>query len=1516
MIDWILRTALSKRLLVLGFGFLIFVSGIWAWFSLQKEAYPDVGDTQVTVITEFPGRAAKEVEAQVTIPLERILNGVPKITNRRSKTIFGLSVIYLTFEDGVNDYWARSRVLEKLPEADFPEGVTPRLAPLTGPVGEILRYVVSGTDQYTPMELRTLQDWTIIPKLLQVGGVADVITFGGLVKQYHVVTTPDKLSKYGLSIGEVIDAIEKNNLSTGGNIIRQGGQGFVIRGLGAIQSKEDIEQIVVNSSHGVPVYVKNLGTVEVFPMQPSGILGYSSKPEIDAHHKSVNSAVQGLIAMRRGENVSEVAKNLKAKIEEINNTLPEGVKVNITYDRESLVDYTIRTISWTIFEGISVVVIILVFFIGSLRSALVVATTIPLSLLFAFVMMKITGISVSLLSLGAIDFGIIVDSAVVMVENLLRRYQNATEQERKDGFLSLTFSSSKQVSREIFFSILIIIAAYIPIFTFQRVEGKLFSPMAYTLAFAITGSMILALTLIPVLMSLLYKKLFEQRKHLEWHNPAYEWLERRYVIWVRHWTKNPIRTVMLSIAVVAFVSIGSYLKIGSEFLPQLDEGAVNIRSYFPVGISIQEADKYTPIIREKLISYRPTKLVVTQLGRNEDGTDPYNPNRMEILVVLHDYKLWSHEISKADLLEKMKKDLTASVPGVSFSFSQPILDNVNEAVTGSVADLAIMLDGSDLSEMRKIAKEILQIIKTVPGATEYGIEQEANQAQLVVELNRPEIARFGINVSDVMRMIEAAVGGKPIGSVFEDGKKFDIVVRYKSDYRSSIRAIQNLMVSIPHGPNIPLGQLASVKLKDGPTIIQRQNGKRQISVRVNIKDRDQGSFVKEAQKLVKQKITLPKGYNISWGGQFENLTRSGKRLKMVIPITIIIIFLILYSMYKNVWDVCTAFSAIPFSIAGGLLALAIRGYNMNVSAAVGFISLFGIATMSGILFVSYMITLKSSQKDAPRKSLVKKAAKAQLRPWLTTILPALFGLIPAAFAYGVGSDIQRPLATVIVGGLASGLFLTVTAMPALYLTIDRLRQKFERKKKEEIKIDMPVEVFGEEVPSKNSAKIISILILFCAFTFVFKAPEASAQEAEKKTAIESQENFKKIPDKKPFDQKISLKEAEEILAKKNFDLIAAKLDVDAAAAAAIQAGLWPNPNFLLEQNIYNPNTQKYFDASAKGNTEFEFQQPISMTGRFAKAEKVGKVGEEIAQLLFFDKLRALKLKMRVTFYTIFYLRNTVNFFDENIEALSKTVASTEKLLASKSILESDVLRLKTLLMSLQVDRQNLVNQMREFQSDLRIMLGEDPDSKTQFIPIAEINSLDKSHVDFTVERAFEEARQHRPDLKIAESNVKLEEANLILQKAKAFPDLNVGVRYSRAGSYIRDYYGATVSMDIPIFDRNQGSIKQSETLILRNRKMVNKTEQVLEKEVRLSYLKAKDIDAHYQSVDKSVDDSYKSLAEKMFTAYKKQNIGIIAFSDFLESYRNSVWQINQLKINRLAAFEELNYAVGTELVKF
>ncbi len=1040
MIKGLLNFALTQRLATTALAIILIAFGVWSWVALKKEAYPDVGDTQVTVITTFPGRASVEVEQQITIPLEKVLNGVPKVIQRRSKTIFGLSVIQLTFEDGTDDYFARQRVLEKLTEAELPDGVSPTLGPLTSPVGEIFRYVIEADDNYNPMQLRTLQDWVIIPKILQVQGVADVINFGGLVKQYHVITSPTKLLKYNLTLQNVIDAINSNNLNTGGNIIKRGEQGFAIRSMGAIRNKEDLLNIVLTSQSGVPVFVKDVATAEEYPLPANGILGYTLK-DANGKKEDVQSGIQGLVAMRRGENASQVVDDLKKKIDEINSSdLPEGVKLKVTYDRSDLVNYTIETISHTLLEGFIIVIIVLIFFIGSVRSALVVATTIPISLLFAFTMMKFTGINANLLSLGAIDFGIIVDGAVIMVENIMRHFRDISLEEKRMGIIHNTLKAAQEVGTEIFFSIIIIILAYLPIFTFQRVEGKLFSPMAYTLAFAILGSLLLALTIIPILMSIIYKKHFTpgHSGKIEWHNPIYEFILKFYNKSVKFLVNNYIYTVVAAGAIVILVSIFGLKHIGTEFLPELDEGSFNIRCFFPVGINLDDAAKYTPVIRKIISDHKEVKSVITQLGRNDDGTDPYGPNRLEILVILNDYSTWIKNISKKDLLIQIKKSLEAAIPGAMFSFSQPILDNVTEAVTGSVADLAIQINGNDLNLMRQKADSILNIIKTIKGATEYGIEQEGNQAQLSIDINRTSAARYGINISDIQKMIEAAIGGQSIGSLYEGNKKFDIVVRYTPEYRGSIEAIKNMFVPSPTGARVPMNELATIRLIDGPTIIQRENGNRQISVRTNIRGRDQGGFVTEAKEKIKN-IVFPKGYSVEWGGQFENLSRAAGRLQIVIPLTLGIIFLILFILYKNIRYVAISMSSIPLALTGGILALVIRGYAFNVSSGVGFISLFGVSIMTGVLYVFRTNQLRDSGMHL--KEAVVKAAVIQLRPNLMTIVLALFGLIPASMASGIGSDVQRPLATVIVGGLTSALLLTIFVMPAIYYSVEVLLNK-------------------------------------------------------------------------------------------------------------------------------------------------------------------------------------------------------------------------------------------------------------------------------------------------------------------------------------------------------------------------------------------------------------------------------------------------------------------------------------------
>ncbi|EQA44470.1 heavy metal efflux pump, CzcA family [Leptospira broomii serovar Hurstbridge str. 5399] len=1043
MIERLIDESLKNRIPTLALAIAIIGFGIWSWITLKKEAYPDVGDTQVTVIALLPGKAALEVERRITLPLERGLNSVPYVLTRRSKTIFGLSVLQYVFEEGVSDFVARQLLLERLQAIELPAEANVSIAPLTGPVGEIYRYTIEASENWTPMDLRTLQDWVIVPSLRQTPGVADILNFGGLEKQYHIITSPNRLLRYDLTLPDLLDAIRSNNRNTGGNVLTRGDQGFVVRGLGAIQTKEDIRNIVVTAVSGTPIYVENLASVEEYPRRPDGIFNYTLRDPLTGELRTRESGIQGIIAMRRGENPSEVIERVYEKIRYINsNLLPEGVRLIPTYDRTELVDYTVKTVRSTLFEGVSIVMLVLIFFLGNVRSALVVASMIPISLLFAFIMMKLTGIPANLLSLGAIDFGIIVDGAVVMVENIYRRYSFAKRTSQAGiqftEFLSITRSSTIEVGREIFFSIAIIIFAYLPIFTFQRVEGKLFSPMAFTLSFAIIGSLLFTLTLIPVLMCISYKVKMQSAYpgKMEWSNPILDRIKSFYHSLLSRLLNSSEKVVIYSLSIVLIVITFGYYKLGTEFLPDLDEGSINIRCFFPVGINLKSSEQYLPVIRESIMKQEQVLSVLNQLGRNDEGTDPYGPNRLEILVGLKNYDTWREKITKKELLQRLKAGLQEDLPGVQFVFSQPILDNVTEAVTGSVSDLAILLNGEDLDQLRNLAKKILDIVREIPGATESGLEQESDQAQLTVTIDRKRSARFGINVSNILDTLEAAIGGTEVGTLYEGSKRFDIMVRYSTDYRSSLESVKNLLVTSQSGGRIPLSELASIELKDGPTIIQRQDGKRQISIRTNIRGRDQGRFVEEARSKVEKLISLPEGIDIRWGGQFENLTRAASRLRIVIPATLIGIFCILLIIFRNPRYALLAMSGVPISIAGGILALLVRGINFSVSAGVGFVSLFGIATMTCVLFVSRMIRLQQENQTETLRSSVLAAADLQFTPRIMTILLALLGLLPAAVASGIGSDVQRPLATVVVGGLTAELF-SLVFIPSLFYLINR-----------------------------------------------------------------------------------------------------------------------------------------------------------------------------------------------------------------------------------------------------------------------------------------------------------------------------------------------------------------------------------------------------------------------------------------------------------------------------------------------
>ena len=1019
MIARLLRFALHQRLVTLLLALVLVGAGIWAALQLKLEAYPDISDTQVVVISLYPGHAAEEIEQQVTIPIERALNSVPNVIARRSRTIFGLSVVELTFDQGVNDYFARQVVLERLRDAELPEGVSPELGPMSTPTGELYRYRLAGPG-YTPMQLRELQDWVVEPRFLQVPGVADVTPFGGLIKQYQVQIDPAALIKYGLSIARVAEAIQANNSNAGGALLDNRQQAMVIRGIGLIRDVSDIGNIVVAESGGVPVFVKDVARVGIAPAPRTGIFAVG-----DDH-----DGVEGIVLMRRGENPSEVLKSIKEAVEDLRqNRLPKGVTIEPIYDRTDLVHHTLHTVSGTLVEGLAVVLLVLVFFLGSFRAAVLTAVTIPLSLLFAFVCMHFSGIPANLLSLGALDFGIIVDGSLVMVENIL----HTLEHRRRTGaplgdvwLIGAVRDAALEVERPIFFSLVIIISAYFPLFTLERVERKLFTPMAFTVCYALLGSLLVSLTLVPALSTYLLRD-----GRTGWKNPVFAWLEAGYRRIVARSLERPKLVLAAAAAAIALAGVAA-ARLGVEFLPPLDEGLIWVRANLPAGISLEKSAEMAGVIRRIIAAHPEVALVSSQTGRNDAGTDPYGPNRNEFLVSLKPYDTWPRGMTKARLVDVLSHELQEQIPGAAFSFTQPIIDNVTEAVTGSAADLAVILSGPDLATLRGYAERTLELVRQVPGAADSAIEQEPEQPQLRLSISRQAVARFGINVRDVQDVIEMAIGGRTVGAVFEGERRFDITVRYVPEARGSINAIGNILVPTRDGGRVPLAQLASIEISDGATIIARRDNQRQITVRTNIRGRDQGSFVAEAQRRFRQAIRLPAGYRVTWGGQFENLDRARRRLAFILPVTIAIIFALLFMMFNSTRWAGLVLLNVPFSLVGGILFLLVRGINFSVSAAVGFISLFGVAVMSGVLVIAEINRIRRADPDLPLNEAIVEGAGARFRGVLLMIVVALLGMVPAARATGIGSDIQRPLATVLVGGLLSTLLLTLLGLPALY----------------------------------------------------------------------------------------------------------------------------------------------------------------------------------------------------------------------------------------------------------------------------------------------------------------------------------------------------------------------------------------------------------------------------------------------------------------------------------------------------
>ena len=1037
IIKKIIAFSLKNRLFI---GFATIVLIIWGVISFRNipiEAFPDVTNTQITIITQWPGRSAEEVEKFVTVPIEVAMNPVQKKTSVRSTTVFGLSVVKVIFDDNVDDAFARQQVNNMLRDVEIPDGAEPDVQPPTGPTGEIFRYTLESKTQ-TVKELKTLQDWVIERRLLNVPGVGDVVSFGGEVKTYEITVNPQKLASYDITPLDVYSAISKSNINVGGDVIVDNSQAYVVRGIGLLNNAEEIGNIIVDNINNTPILVKDIGSVSVSALPRLGQVGRDKQ----------NDVVEGIIVMRKGENPSEVIKRVQDRITYLNEkVLPSDVKINTFYNRDNLIEFATHTVLHNMLEGIIFVTVIVFLFMADWRTTVIVAIVIPLALLFAFICLTLKGMSANLLSMGAIDFGIIIDGAVVMVEGIFvlldhKQHQLGMERFNKLSKLGLIKNTGGELGKAIFFSKMIIIAGLLPIFSFEKVEGKMFSPLAWTLGFALLGALLLTLTLIPLLSSILLRKNVREK-----HNIFVEGITNGVMKIFSRTYRHKRVTLFIAMALVA-VGLFMFRFLGSEFLPELDEGAIYIRATCPLSVSLDESKVLANKMRRIILAFPEVKQVMSQTGRPNDGTDATGFYNIEFHVDIYPKKEWKSGLTKEQLIDKMQKQLEV-YPGVNLNFSQPIMDNVEEAVSGVKGSLCVKVYGDSLTYTEAKANQVYDIMKNIKGVEDLGVIRNIGQPEMRIDLDENKMALYGVTTADANAIIEMAIGGKAITQIYEGERKFQLRLRYEEQYRNNAEAISNLMVPTLRGARVPIKNIATIRTLTGPSIIFRDDNKRYTAVKFSIRGRDMGSVIAEAQDKVNKQVKLDKGYEMQWAGDFENQQRATKRLTQVVPVSLLIIFLILFVMFGNVKDAGMVLLNVPFAIIGGIAALLISGTNFSISAGIGFIALFGICIQNGVILIS---VFKNNMQSVKRHEFnhhtleiaIRDGVRTRIRPVVMTALMAAIGLLPAALSKGIGSETSKPLAIVVIGGLITATVLTLLVFPLFfYLGYRKVGQKMD-----------------------------------------------------------------------------------------------------------------------------------------------------------------------------------------------------------------------------------------------------------------------------------------------------------------------------------------------------------------------------------------------------------------------------------------------------------------------------------------
>ena len=1025
MINRIVNWALDHRVLMsVIFGALCGI-GVIAWRGLSIDAYPDISDTTVQIVTQVPGLATEEIEQQITIPVERAVAGIPDVNILRSKNSFGISTVILVFDDKVDDYWARQRVTERLSGLELPYDAVPELNPLTAPTGEIYRYVLKSTDGLH--DLRSLTDihkWTVIPYLRKIQGIADVSNYGGITTQYQVELSPDKLTEYGVSLSDVVEKIEQNNINAGGSLLSEGSLGYVVRGIGLVSDLDAIGDIVVKSSNGIPVYLKDLGELKYGNLERKGVLGYADD------ECAYDDAVEGIVQMLRGENPSDVLEKVHQAVDELNNgILPKGVEIHPFLDRTHLVNQTLNTVSHTLLVGMLLVIVILFAFLGNLRGAVIVAVTIPISLLIAFILMKLTGMPANLLSLGAIDFGILVDGSIVMMETILKKRERYPDEELT---VDQVRKRANDVARSIFFSTIIIITAYMPLFAFEHIERRLFTPMAYTVGYALLGALLTALLLTPTLSYVAYYMPRKMRRNI--------WLEK-LTNWYTGVTEKILDKTRLVAAVLAVTFIGAVvlsITVGKDFLPTLDEGSIWVQVQLPSGLSIEQSKQMADEMRNRLKAFDETSYVMTQLGRDDEGAECFSLSHIEVGVGLKPYNTWKSKRTKTELVAAMS-DTINTMPGYTAGFSQPIIDMVMDQIAGTHSDLALKIYSDDLETTRTIAEQIVNLLSKIPGASDVAIDQEPPSPQLQISIDRQRIAQYGLNASDVADLIEIAIGGKAVSQIFSGSKVYDITCRYAEKYRDTPEKIAALTLTTQNGVRVPLSAVATVKTSLGASTIMREMSRRYTLVRLNLRGSDLTTFVDKANSLIEKNIDYDhEAVHLQWAGQFDNRNRAFSRLMLVIPLTLIVMFILLILAFGKVRQAALLISVVPLALFGGMLALNIREMTLNVSSAVGFIALIGVAIQNGVIMITHINNLRNEGRAL--RNAVVSGASHRMRPVLLTASVAILGLFPASISTGIGSDVQRPLATVIVYGLLFATVITLFILPTIYYLTEKRKE--------------------------------------------------------------------------------------------------------------------------------------------------------------------------------------------------------------------------------------------------------------------------------------------------------------------------------------------------------------------------------------------------------------------------------------------------------------------------------------------